>query len=46
MGKKLNYDKWSTEQLEKQLKNLKFGTGLLAGLLIVLLAATLYISFR
>ena len=44
MKKKVEYNKWTTEQLQKQVKNLKFATGLLAGLLIVLLIATLYIS--
>ena len=47
MGKKkTDYSKWSTAQLEKQHKTLKFATGLLAGLLIVLLLATIYISYR
>ncbi len=45
MKKKINYDKWSKEQLEKQLKTLKFATGLLGGLLIVLLVVVLYDSF-
>ncbi len=44
MKKKVEYDKWTTEQLQKQVKNLKFATGLLAGILLVLLIATSYIS--
>ena len=44
--KKTDYSKWSTAQLEKQHKSLEFATGLLAGLLIVLLLATIYISYR
>lgn len=46
MKKKIDYSKWTTEKLQKQLKALRFATGLLAGLLIVLLGATLYSSFR
>ena len=46
MKKKIDYSKWTTEKLEKQLKALKFATGLLAGLLIVLLGVTIYSSFR
>ena len=42
--KKSDYKKWPDEKLQKQLKSLKFATGLLSGLLIVLFAATLYIS--
>ncbi len=44
--KKTDYGKWSTAQLEKQLKSLRFATGLLGGLLLVLLVATVYISYR
>lgn len=44
MGKKVNYNKWNTAELEKQLKNLKFATGLLAGILIVLFGVTIYKS--
>ncbi|MGI9546711.1 MAG: hypothetical protein ACR2MM_05715 [Flavobacteriaceae bacterium] len=44
MRKKVDFDKWSSPQLEKQVKNLKFGTGLLAGLLIVLFGVALYLS--
>jgi len=44
MKKNVNYDKWTTLQLQKQVKNLKFATGLLAGILFVLLIVTLYIS--
>lgn len=46
MKKKNNYEKWSTEQLEKQVKTLKFITGLLGGLLIVLFITATYISFK
>ena len=46
MKKKINYDKWSTEQLEKQVKTLKFITGLLGGLLLVLLLTAIYISVK
>ena len=46
MKKKINYDKWSRAQLEKQVKTLKFSTGLLGGLLIVLLLTVVYISFK
>ena len=46
MKKKIDYSKWTTEKLQKQLKGLKFATGLLAGLLLVLLGVTLYSSFR
>ena len=44
MKRKIDYSKWTIEKLEKQLKSLKFATGLLAGLLIVLLGATIYSS--
>ncbi len=44
--KSTDYGKWSTSQLEKQHKSLKFATGLLAGLLFVLLIVTIYISYR
>ena len=46
MKKKIDYSKWTTEKLEKQLKALRFATGLLAGLLIVLLGVTIYSSIR
>ena len=46
MKKKTDYSKWTTEQLEKQLKTLKFVTGLLAGILIALFGFTAYVSFR
>ena len=46
MKKKTDYSKWTTEQLEKQLKTLKFVTGLLAGILIVLFVFTAYVSIR
>ena len=45
MKKRIDYSKWSTEKLQKQLKALKFATGLLAGLLIVLLGTVIYVSF-
>ena len=46
MKKKIDYSKWTTEKLQKQIKSLRFATGLLAGLLIVLLGTTVFISFR
>ena len=46
MKKKIDYSKWTKEKLQKQLKSLKFATGLLAGLLIVLLVVTLYLSVK
>ena len=44
MKKKIDYSKWTTEKLEKQLKTLRFATGLLSGLLIVLLGTVIYVS--
>ncbi len=44
MKKKVNYDKWTTAQLEKQIKQIRLATGLLAGMLIVLFAVTIYKS--
>ena len=46
MKKRIDYSKWSTEKLQKQLKALRFATGLLAGLLIVLLGTVIFISFK
>jgi uncharacterized membrane protein len=44
MSKKINYDKWTTEQLSKQIKTMRFATGLLGGILLVLLGVTIYRS--
>ena len=46
MKKKIDYSKWTTEKLQKQIKSLKFATYLLAGILIVLLGTTIFVSFR
>ena len=44
--KNTDYSKWETERLRKQLKSLRFAISLLAGLLLVLLFTTIYVSFR
>ncbi len=46
MKKKDSYGKWTTEQLIKQIKNLKLTTGLLAGILLVLFAITIYNTIK
>ncbi len=46
MRKKVSYDKWSTEQLNRQVKSLRFATGLLGGLLLLLFALTINNSIK
>ena len=46
MKKKIDYSKWDDNKLTKQYKALKFVTGMLAGILIVLFAMTIYLSIR
>lgn len=44
MKKKTDYSRFTSKELEKQIKTIRFVTGLLAGMLIVLLGITLYDS--
>ena len=46
MRKRISYDKWSTEQLNRQVKTLRFTTGLLGGILLLLFALTLNNSIK
>ncbi|MGB5692010.1 MAG: hypothetical protein WBM43_05325 [Flavobacteriaceae bacterium] len=46
MRKKVSYDKWSTEQLNRQVKSLRFATGLLGGILLLLFALTINNSIK
>lgn len=46
MRRKENYSKWTSEQLIRQVKNLKLGTGILAGILVLLFALTLYNTIK
>jgi hypothetical protein len=46
MRRKENYSKWTSEQLIRQVKNLKLGTGILTGILVLLFALTLYNTIK
>ncbi|MEN8790000.1 MAG: hypothetical protein ABF295_10830 [Flavobacteriaceae bacterium] len=46
MKRKDNYEKWTSEQLTRQVKNLKLTTGLLAGILLLLFAITIYNTIK
>ncbi len=44
--KKDNYGKWTSKQLHRQFKNLNLAIRLLAGILLVIFALTIYKSIK